>query len=1101
MEKCGRSPASEWPRERQGEGTPGPAPLECSRGLERISSLAQATGTLVESEDGTEAGEGEGDSQQGAAFYPTGSPGALSVEGPLETGEPCVGSSFSLDSSLDAEGPPHPVPGGALPATIHRKSNCSQEGGSAEFQKGSLLLQSRFPGLADGRSSRVSSGSLSWECSLRDMRGDTTREESTLERLPGSREPLSSKEASFMGESPSVNTVKMNPELEGESELLGPREAPAETCSVSGSREDRHAHTEPKQHEAFHKEHLEKSKKGIQRFDWISDPGEGPHYKEKSKTVEAGGGGSIRAQALIEVPPQLTLPVFRKTVAPSGSKTQTMEVVPAPQRKGPSVVDSELTELGPLGAPEWTLQKAGLQPGPELAIGKQSWMVNAEDSVERVQPGSLEATSCGAYDLELRPYVCDVLLEDPVKEDLAQEEDPTVYTCIECSIYFKKKEHLLEHMMQHSRGPGQDPEGESLAGQCPFSCSECGWAFGDPGSLEQHRRLHQESREKIIEEIQKLNEFPDEGREARLQCPKCVFGTNSSKIFVQHAKMHVKERKDQGAKPLSLFGSASEVRESSGPPMYRHFKPSELGPALVQPPGGGRGLGACVLCGFPAPSESILKEHMKYAHSHPSWDAEAFEEDPDRPGTSRDTYSSARLVRFPETDYFSKGDRLFAPARRDTSSAPYDPARGFVPGHQRQEKNSGGKKDYPAAGFQAKKMAPFSSAHRNLGMSACSSAKVYARYSLPQGKKTSTVLLKEVEGEGFRAPPGGLEELRSPWATTHDFGNMEEEISLTTEIDLTENRSFKPFVIPQSALDLKRTFRDILKATESSEALGAQQQQLRKMLPIVLLEEINLRPKKSKPRPKSQIFKKRGAVPTKEFVMDEALPLDILLLEPPLEGPLGIDDLFDVDSPMLKNEERKCPYCPDRFHNGIGLANHVRGHLNRVGVSYNVRHFISAEEVKAIEQKFSFQKKKKKVANFDPSTFSLMRCEFCGAGFDTRAGLSSHARAHLRDFGITNWELTISPINILKELLANSAERPALPPVAEGEPASPSREREALGFDPKSLTPMSEGSMPRSPLSPYPPAWGDESVQSYRDGKGCWYAELFAGRRRKGEES
>lgn len=63
---------------------------------------------------------------------------------------------------------------------------------------------------------------------------------------------------------------------------------------------------------------------------------------------------------------------------------------------------------------------------------------------------------------------------------------------------------------------------------------------------------------------------------------------------------------------------------------------------------------------------------------------------------------------------------------------------------------------------------------------------------------------------------------------------------------------------------------------------------------------------------------------------------------------------------MSKSVERKCPYCPDRFHNGIGLANHVRGHLNRVGVSYNVRHFISPEEVNAIEKKFSYQKKKKK---------------------------------------------------------------------------------------------------------------------------------------------
>lgn len=69
---------------------------------------------------------------------------------------------------------------------------------------------------------------------------------------------------------------------------------------------------------------------------------------------------------------------------------------------------------------------------------------------------------------------------------------------------------------------------------------------------------------------------------------------------------------------------------------------------------------------------------------------------------------------------------------------------------------------------------------------------------------------------------------------------------------------------------------------------------------------------------------------------------------------------IDEDMEALKSVERKCPYCPDRFHNGIGLANHVRGHLNRVGVSYNVRHFISPEEVNAIERKFSYQKKKKK---------------------------------------------------------------------------------------------------------------------------------------------
>ncbi|XP_035300972.1 protein Wiz isoform X5 [Cricetulus griseus] len=111
------------------------------------------------------------------------------------------------------------------------------------------------------------------------------------------------------------------------------------------------------------------------------------------------------------------------------------------------------------------------------------------------------------------------------------------------------------------------------------------------------------------------------------------------------------------------------------------------------------------------------------------------------------------------------------------------------------------------------------------------------------------------------------------------------------------------------------------------------------------------------------------------------------------------------------------------------------------------------------------------VANFDPGTFSLMRCDFCGAGFDTRAGLSSHARAHLRDFGITNWELTISPINILQELLATSAAE--LPP-------SP------LDHEP-SVPPGSflTSRRPRLPLTmPFPPTWAEDPGPIYGDASG-----------------
>lgn len=46
-----------------------------------------------------------------------------------------------------------------------------------------------------------------------------------------------------------------------------------------------------------------------------------------------------------------------------------------------------------------------------------------------------------------------------------------------------------------------------------------------------------------------------------------------------------------------------------------------------------------------------------------------------------------------------------------------------------------------------------------------------------------------------------------------------------------------------------------------------------------------------------------------------------------------------------------------------------------------------------------------------------VRCEFCGEYFENRKGLSSHARSHLRQFGVTEWTVNGSPIDTLKELM------------------------------------------------------------------------------------
>uniref|UniRef100_A0A3P8XZG1 C2H2-type domain-containing protein n=1 Tax=Esox lucius TaxID=8010 RepID=A0A3P8XZG1_ESOLU len=71
-------------------------------------------------------------------------------------------------------------------------------------------------------------------------------------------------------------------------------------------------------------------------------------------------------------------------------------------------------------------------------------------------------------------------------------------------------------------------------------------------------------------------------------------------------------------------------------------------------------------------------------------------------------------------------------------------------------------------------------------------------------------------------------------------------------------------------------------------------------------------------------------------------------------------------------------------------------------------------------------------------------CEFCGEYFENRKGLSSHARSHLRQMGITEWSVNGSPIDTLRELITRRGLPCALPlkpltspPPSPGPPRSP----------------------------------------------------------------
>eukprot|EP00064_Thunnus_orientalis_P001072 superscaffoldBa00000066_g1073 len=146
-----------------------------------------------------------------------------------------------------------------------------------------------------------------------------------------------------------------------------------------------------------------------------------------------------------------------------------------------------------------------------------------------------------------------------------------------------------------------------------------------------------------------------------------------------------------------------------------------------------------------------------------------------------------------------------------------------------------------------------------------------------------------------------------------------------------------------------------------------------------------------------------------------------------LESPFtSTSDSFDV-LPTPGVEHKLCPYCPAMFESGVGLSNHVRGHLHRVGLSYNARHMVSPEQVALRDRQPRIRRRiptgmRKVRKAVKPETQGEHTCPLCWGWFDTKTGLSNHVRGHLKRIGRSGTSSSKSPLCILNELLQDKKE-------------------------------------------------------------------------------
>ncbi|XP_023813753.1 protein Wiz isoform X2 [Oryzias latipes] len=558
----------------------------------------------------------------------------------------------------------------------------------------------------------------------------------------------------------------------------------------------------------------------------------------------------------------------------------------------------------------------------------------------------------------------------------AEEEAPEIFTCVECSIYFRKQVHLKEHMAQHSQSTAG---GGRRAGKGrSFQCAECGWNLPNRPALADHHRRHCESRLKILEEIEKLNENGNEAAENEENPAHPAVAQHTGPVY-NAGKMSAPEIVK--SPPLSPASLSTPDQDFYATPLT-----SAGIPAQTRTVSSYRRRFVCTKCNFSTRTSQALANHSK-THNRKK---PALQADSPSPG-SASTLASTSL---------RCGHCAFLTSSLSTLRE-----------HQTLVHHVSARGKHDDGGSHLSESGSFPEA--------------------AQGKSQHGITAPEDEAapDGAAAQPKsqavGSRRLSTRGKTWTEFNPEMDDESSSRREKLDRERRKEPTSEENSPVGGKPRTKAKPNTEESSSVVHA-------TLSLPTKTAAEDEDKKEMDKDGKVFFLRRSRRVTAASAPTDSDDDDVdeVDVQHFLSHHILDEDDSDEDPEALKPVEKKCPYCPDRFHNGIGLANHVRGHLNRVGVSYNVRHFISPEEVNAIEKKFSYQKKKKKVANFDPDTFSVMHCEFCKAGFDTRAGLSSHARAHLRDFGITNWDITISPIHILRELFSSRPDLviPTAPP-------------------------------------------------------------------------
>ncbi|KAM4721809.1 zinc finger protein 644 [Rhinophrynus dorsalis] len=660
------------------------------------------------------------------------------------------------------------------------------------------------------------------------------------------------------------------------------------------------------------------------------------------------------------------------------------------------------------------------------------------------------------------------------------DQEPSFYPCTKCNVNFREKKHLHRHMMYHLDGNNHF---RHLNVPRPYACRECGRTFRDRNSLLKHMIIHQERRQKLMEEIRELKELQDEGRNARLQCPQCVFGTNCPKTFVQHAKTHEKDKRYYCCEECNFMAvTENELECHRGIAHGTEEKASIQASDISQRKGQKKNslknsfflsskkssTYICKLCPFTTSAKNILRKHMEYLHST----------------SSTNQFNSPLLLKkenFTDCELLDIGNeskQFMEPSSPKHSVLKHDMKRpygslshtnSFTKLHRKHKIQKARKTAVvctpPISPNKALLFTSNDQKHRYYEQT-MKSKHPRMNNSYKYGQKWDSFKMIKKSNDFY--PLNLKKEDEHSTNALHLLStptNVQNECLIMDPQNLHPEKhvSFKD----HRGVAVKRVLKSELGRPVTEEDLDCYPDFLQKMT-FVVLKKIDSSEKKedydsweneetcdystespddlySSPAKQAiyPIFKGKDHQRGEESSMHYNNNNDGFYFEYYDEGEedmflhnlSGANNNENADTALpshssifhwsdLSLEKKNCPYCPATFETGVGLSNHVRGHLHRAGLTYEARHVVSPEQIASSDKMQHFKrigtptKRVRKVIEKSVSP-SEHTCTLCGGWFDTKIGLSNHVRGHLKRLGKTKWDAHKSPICVLNEMLQN----------------------------------------------------------------------------------